>query len=79
MKATEMLRQEHDAILKMLDGLDQLNKTLPANPAVAKETLYGFLEFFRHSPTAAITARRKTFFSQFWEKREFLGTAGPSG
>jgi hemerythrin-like domain-containing protein len=47
MLATEVLRKEHDAILKMLDALDRTSRQLAANGAVPPSTLQGLVEFFQ--------------------------------
>ena len=79
MKATEMLRQEHDAILKMLDGLDQMNKTLPSNPAVAKDTLDGFLEFFRLFADRCHHGKEEDVLFPLLERRGIPRDGGPIG
>jgi hemerythrin-like domain-containing protein len=47
MKATTILRNEHDAILKMLDGLDETARQLLAGGSVSPATRDGLLEFFQ--------------------------------
>jgi hemerythrin-like domain-containing protein len=45
--ATQILRNEHDAILKMLDASEEVARQLDRSERVAPETLAGILEFFR--------------------------------
>lgn len=45
--ATKMLREEHDAILRMLDATEEVARQLERGERVAPETLTGLLEFFR--------------------------------
>lgn len=79
MKATEILRQEHDAILRMLDGLDQMNETLLANSAVAKETVGGFLEFFRLFADRCHHGKEEDLLFPMLEKRGIPRDGGPIG
>jgi hemerythrin-like domain-containing protein len=46
-KATSILRDEHKAILKMLDTADEVAARLKKGVVVAPEILSGLLEFFR--------------------------------
>ncbi len=45
--ATETLRKEHEAILRMLDAAEEVARQLEAGIAVAPSTLSGLLEFLR--------------------------------
>lgn len=45
--ATDTLRREHDAILRMLDATDEVVHRLDAGTAVEPRILEGLLEFFR--------------------------------
>lgn len=45
--ATNTLRDEHKAILKMLDATEEVARRIKNGAAVAPETLSGLLEFFR--------------------------------
>ena len=45
--ATEILRKEHDAILRMLEVTEQVAEQLDRGEKVAPQTLDGLLEFFR--------------------------------
>jgi len=45
--ATDILRREHDAILRMLDATEEVVHRLDAGNAVAPRVLEGLLEFFR--------------------------------
>src|SRR3989304_91377 len=45
--ATEILRKEHDAILRMLEVTEQVAEQLARGEQVAPQTLNGLLEFFR--------------------------------
>jgi len=45
--ATDVLRKEHDAILRMLEVTEQVAEQLDRGEKVAPETLEGLLEFFR--------------------------------
>ena len=47
MSATQILRQEHEAILKMLDATEEVAGRLQANETVSPEILGGLLKFFR--------------------------------
>ena len=47
MLATEILRKEHEAILTMLDALDQTSQQLLGGALVQPSTLQGLLEFFQ--------------------------------
>lgn len=45
--ATQTLRQEHDAILRMLDATEETSRQLAAGAHVEPHILEGLLEFFR--------------------------------
>ena len=45
--ATGILRHEHEAILKMLDVTDEVNRRMERGTAVEPETLAALVEFFR--------------------------------
>ncbi len=47
MTATGVLRHEHEAILKMLDVADEVNRRIERNTPVRAEVLAGLVEFFR--------------------------------
>ncbi len=45
--ATGILRHEHEAILKMLDVMDEVNRRIERSAAVRGEVFAGLVEFFR--------------------------------
>jgi len=47
MLATEVLRKEHDAILKMLDALDRTSQQITGGRTVEAARLQGMVEFFQ--------------------------------
>ncbi|HTT32921.1 MAG TPA: hemerythrin domain-containing protein [Methylomirabilota bacterium] len=79
MQATEILRQEHDVILKMLDGLDQMNQTLLANAEVARGTFDGFLEFFRLFADRCHHGKEEDLLFPMLEQRGIPRGGGPIG
>jgi len=79
MKATEVLRHEHEAILKMLDGLERLNEALRTNPAGSKETLQGFVEFFQLFADRCHHGKEEDLLFPLLERRGLPRAGGPIG
>ena len=78
MFATEILRKEHDAILKMLDALDHTSQQMLAGTPSNLPPCKDCSNSSSYSPTAATTARKRTCFSRSWSGAGFHETVAPS-
>jgi hemerythrin-like domain-containing protein len=79
MNAIQVLRSEHDAILKMLDGLDLLSDKLSSNASVATDTLNGYLEFFRLFADRCHHGKEEEVLFPLLEQRGIPRDGGPIG
>jgi hemerythrin-like domain-containing protein len=79
MFATEILRKEHDAILKMLDATDEVRLRLIRGEAVASSTLDGLLEFFRLFADRCHHGKEEDLLFPLLEKKGLSRDRGPVG
>lgn len=79
MFATEILRKEHDAILKMLDALDQTSLQLLGGASVQLSTLQGLLEFFQLFADRCHHGKEEDLLFPLLERRGIPRDGGPIG
>jgi hemerythrin-like domain-containing protein len=79
MLATEILRKEHDAILKMLDALDQTSLQLSGAASVQPSTLQGLLEFFQLFADRCHHGKEEDLLFPLLERRGIPRGGGPIG
>lgn len=77
--ATRVLRQEHDAILKMLEVTDGVARRLDRAESVKPETLAGLLEFFRLFADACHHGKEEDLLFPLLEKKGLPRAGGPIG
>ncbi len=77
MSATETLRHEHDAILKMLDATEEVARRLQANEPVGGEILDGLLEFFREFADHCHHGKEEEVLFPFLEQKGMPREGGP--
>ena len=77
--ATAILRQEHDAILRMLDVTDAIVQQLERNQRVAPETLAGVLEFFRLFADRCHHSKEEELLFPLLERKGMAREGGPIG
>ena len=75
--ATEILRKEHDAILRMLEVTEQVAEQLDRGEQVAPETLDGLLEFFRLFADQCHHGKEEELLFPALEKKGMPREAGP--
>jgi hemerythrin-like domain-containing protein len=79
MQATTILRQEHDAILKMLDGLDDTSHQLGSGISVPPATLNGLLEFFQLFADRCHHGKEEELLFPLLERKGMPRGGGPLG
>ena len=79
MFATEILRKEHDAILTMLDALDQTSLQLRGGASVQPSTLQGLLEFFQLFADRCHHGKEEDLLFPLLERRGIPRERGPIG
>ncbi len=79
MSATETLRHEHEAILKMLDATEEVARRLQANEPVGGEILDGLLEFFREFADHCHHGKEEEVLFPFLEQKGMPREGGPIG
>jgi len=79
MFATEILRKEHDAILKMLDALGQTSQQLLGGASVDPSTLQGLLEFFQLFADRCHHGKEEDLLFPLLERRGIPRDGGPIG
>lgn len=79
MFATEILRKEHEAILKMLDALDQTSLQLLGGASVKPSTLEGLLEFFQLFADRCHHGKEEDLLFPLLERRGISRERGPIG
>lgn len=79
MLATEILRKEHDAILKMLDATDQTSMQLLGGVSVQLSTLKGLLEFFQLFADRCHHGKEEDLLFPLLEQRGIPRDGGPIG
>jgi len=77
--ATEILRKEHDAILRMLEVTEQVAEQLDRGEKVAPQTLDGLLEFFRLFADQCHHGKEEELLFPALEKKGMPRQAGPIG
>jgi hemerythrin-like domain-containing protein len=77
--ATAILRQEHDAILRMLDAAEEAARLLDLGERVAPETLAGLLEFFRLFADRCHHGKEEDLLFPLLEKKGLPRAGGPIG
>jgi hemerythrin-like domain-containing protein len=79
MFATEILRKEHDTILKMLDALDQTSQQLLGGNPVQPSALQGLLEFFQLFADRCHHGKEEDLLFPLLERRGIPRDGGPIG
>jgi hemerythrin-like domain-containing protein len=79
MTATDVLRQEHEAILKMLDATEEVSRRLDRGERVAPETLSGLLEFFQLFADRCHHGKEENLLFPLLEKSGIPRDGGPIG
>ncbi len=79
MFATEILRKEHDSILKMLDALDHTSQQMLAGNPVQRSTLQGLLEFFQLFADRCHHGKEEGLLFPLLERRGIPRDGGPIG
>jgi hemerythrin-like domain-containing protein len=79
MSATDILRKEHDAILKMLDATDAVGQKLVLGEKVTPDTLNGILEFFRLFADRCHHCKEEDLLFPLLEKKGIPRSGGPIG
>ena len=79
MLATEILRKEHDAILKMLDAAQAVGQKLTRGEKVGPDTLDGILEFFRLFADRCHHGKEEDLLFPLLEKKGLPRDGGPIG
>ena len=77
--ATDILRKEHDAILRMLEVTEQVAEQLDRGELVAPETLDGLLEFFRLFADKCHHGKEEELLFPALERKGMPRQAGPIG
>ncbi len=77
--ATSILRDEHKAILKMLDTTEEVAARLKRGVAIAPETLSGLLEFFRTFADRCHHGKEEECLFPLLEQRGLPREGGPIG
>ncbi|HXI02820.1 MAG TPA: hemerythrin domain-containing protein [Candidatus Saccharimonadales bacterium] len=79
MIATQTLRHEHEAILKMLDAAEEVSRRLRERQAVEPDVLDGLLEFFREFADRCHHGKEEEALFPLLEERGVPRTGGPIG
>lgn len=77
--ATSILRDEHDAILRMLEATEEVARQLEAGRPVPVETLTGLLEFFRLFADRCHHGKEEELLFPLLEKKGLPRQGGPVG
>jgi len=77
--ATDMLRDEHKAILKMLDAAEEVARRIKKDIAVKPELLSGLLEFFRVFADRCHHGKEEDCLFPLLEKKGLPHDGGPIG
>jgi hemerythrin-like domain-containing protein len=77
--ATEMLRQEHTAILRMLDATEEVARRLRSGAAVDSEILDGLLEFFKIFADRCHHGKEEDLLFPMLERKGMPRHGGPVG
>lgn len=79
MSATDILRKEHDVILKMLDATDEVGRRIIRGEKVSPDTLNGLLEFSRLFADRCHHGKEEEFLFPLLEKKGIPRSGGPIG
>src|SRR3989304_1422677 len=77
--ATGVLRQEHDAILRMLEVAEAVARQLDRGENVPADTLAGLLEFFRLFADRCHHGKEEDLLFPLLEKKGLPRAGGPLG
>ena len=77
--ATNTLRDEHKAILKMLDATEEVARRIKSGAAAAPETLSGLLEFFQVFADRCHHGKEEDCLFPLLEQRGLPRQGGPTG
>ncbi len=77
--ATQILRHEHEAILKMLGAGEEVARRLEQGEQVEQETLDGLLEFFQLFADRCHHGKEEDLLFPLLEKKGFRREGGPVG
>jgi hemerythrin-like domain-containing protein len=77
--ATEVLRREHEAILKMLEVAEEAARRLDRGENVTPDTLAGLLEFFRLFADRCHHGKEEDLLFPLLEKKGLPRAGGPIG
>ena len=77
--ATGILRQEHEAILRMLDASEEVARLLDRGDDVSPETLTGLLEFFQLFADRCHHGKEESLLFPLLERRGLPREGGPIG
>jgi hemerythrin-like domain-containing protein len=78
-KATHILRQEHEIILKMLDAADDIASRLEQNTSVARDSLRDVVEFFQVFADRCHHSKEEDFLFPALEAKGLPRNGGPVG
>jgi hemerythrin-like domain-containing protein len=78
-QATDVLRQEHDAILRMLETTEETTRQLAAGTRVEPRVLDGLLEFFRLFADRCHHGKEEDLLFPLLEKKGLPRYGGPIG
>ncbi len=78
-QATQILRQEHDAILKMLDVADRVAEQLDNGATIDPRTLNGLLEFFTLFADKCHHGKEEELLFPLMEEKGIPREGGPIG
>jgi hemerythrin-like domain-containing protein len=78
-QATQILRQEHESILKMLDAAEQAAIRIEGGGRVRRETLSGVSEFFRLFADLCHHAKEEDILFPWLESHGMPRAGGPTG
>ncbi len=78
-RATEVLRREHDAILRMLEATRQVAQRLESGEHVAPETLDDLIEFFRLFADRCHHGKEEDLLFPLLESKGLPRDGGPIG
>jgi hemerythrin-like domain-containing protein len=78
-QATAILREEHEAILKILGATEEVVRRIEAGGSVHTETLNGLIEFFRLFADACHHGKEEELLFPFLEKRGMQRAGAPTG
>jgi len=77
--ATEILRQEHDAILKMLEVVEEVGKRLERGQRIESQTLADILDFFRTFADRCHHGKEEELLFPLLEAKGLPRPGGPVG